>query len=73
MIEEVNNKTVLILAVLVILVVASTTWLVMNKVSSLEDSKVSGPQTIDVEYAPPTTQGAEVGLTIVPQPEGGEL
>ncbi len=33
--EEISNKTVFVLAVLVVLVVASSTWLVLNKLNSM--------------------------------------
>lgn len=68
--EDISNKVVLVLAVLVVLVVASSTWLVMNKVSEL-NVKQPQPKVVTVtkvvEQGPPT--GGVVGLSILPAPK----
>jgi len=68
--EDVSNRTVLILAIIVVLIVASSLWIVLNKLSTIE---VKEPQqkvvtiTRIIEQTPPT--GSFVGLTILPQPK----
>jgi hypothetical protein len=65
--EDFSNKVVFVLAVLVVLVVATSTWLVLNKVSNL-DVKAPQPKVISitkvVEQGAPT--GGIVGLSILP-------
>ena len=72
--EDISNKTVLVLAIFVILIVASSMWLVLNKLSSIE-LKENGSNTVTitrlVEETAPT--GGVVGLTILPTPKEGEL
>lgn len=71
--EDISNKTVLVLAILVVLIVASSMWLVLNKLSDFEDRE---PQqktvtiTKVIEKGPPA--GGVVGLSILPRPEVGE-
>ena len=71
--EDVSNNTVLVLAIIVVLVVASSLWIILNKLSTVD---VKEPQqkvvtiTKIIEQAPP--EGGVVGLTILPQPKEGE-
>ncbi|RME55124.1 hypothetical protein D6777_01525 [Candidatus Woesearchaeota archaeon] len=69
--EDVSNKTVLVLAILVVLIVASSMWLVLNKLSNI-DYKQPPVRTVTitkvVEQAAPT--GGVVGLTITKPPKG---
>jgi hypothetical protein len=67
--EDVSNKTVLVLAILVVLIVASSMWLVLNKLSNVEAKPAVRTVTITkvVEQGPPT--GGVVGLSILPSPK----
>lgn len=66
--EEVSNKTVLILAILVVLIVASSMWLVLNKLSDLnEPATTTVTITKIIKEAEPS--GGSVGLTILQPPE----
>lgn len=71
--EDISNKTVFVLAVLVVLVVASTTWLVLNKLNTVD---VAGSQSIVIEKRINTEQpqgGGEVAIKILAPPEEGGI
>ncbi|MFH1637748.1 MAG: hypothetical protein ABIB71_04970 [Candidatus Woesearchaeota archaeon] len=69
--EDINNKTIFVLAILVVLVVAGTTWLVLNKLNGIEVSK---PQSVVIEkridYVQPD-DGGKVSMEILPTPKAG--
>ncbi len=71
--EDLSKKVVLVLAIVVILIVATSTWLVLNKLSGI-DVQQSQPKTVTitkvVEQSPPP--GSVVGLTILAAPKGNE-
>lgn len=71
--EEVNSKVVLMLALLVVLVVTVSTWLLLNKLNSMETS-MEAPQaavTYDAQAVEGTSsQAGKVALEILP-PGGG--
>lgn len=76
--EDISNQTVLVLALLVVLVVAGSTWLVLNKLNDVEQSSSQGPIVVErnierrVDYVSPE-MGGSVGLSILPSPaEGGQ-
>ena len=70
--EEVSNKVVLILALLVVLVVAVSTWLVLNKLSAV-DLPSEAPQPKVVYVTETITEGpapvGRVALSILPPVE----
>ena len=72
--EDVSNKTVLILALLVVLVVAGSSWLILNKLNAVE-SNTKGPVIVEknveirTDYVQPDI-GGSVAFSILPQ--GGQ-
>jgi len=74
--EDVSNKTVLILALLVVLVVAGSSWLVLNKLNAIEQAQ-SQPVIIEkniekrVDYVQPEG-AASVSFSILPRPGEGK-
>lgn len=68
--EDISNKTVFVLAVLVVLVVAGTTWLVLNKLNGVD---ANNPQVVTIEkrvdYEQPSGAG-EVSIRILGPPDG---
>jgi len=71
--EEVSNKVILVLALLVVLVVAISTWLTLNKLNSVEMPSAPQPAVVHVtetiKEGPPA--GGKVQLTVLP-PGGGK-
>lgn len=73
--EDISNKTVLVLALLVVLVVAGSSWLVLNRLNEVQSSQ--GPSVIErnietrVDYINPE-MGGSITFSILPNPEGGE-
>ena len=71
---DVSNKLVFILAIMVVLIVATSTWLVLNKLSGVDfdqaDSRTVSITKI-VEQGPPS--GGVVGLTILEPPVEGAV
>lgn len=69
--EEVSNKLMVVLALLVVIVVAVSTWLT---VSNLNSADAKEPKVIQVTErvvdGPPS--GGKVALAILPQEDGGE-
>ena len=71
--EEVNSKVVLILALLVVLVVTVSTWLLLNKLNAMEEitaQKTDGAATINPEALQGSSQAGKVSLEILPQGGG---
>ena len=72
--EDVSNNAVLVLALLVVLVVAGSSWLILNKLNAVEQS--SGPVVIEknvetlIDYVNPEPAGS-VSFSILSRP-GGE-
>jgi len=71
--EEVSNKVVLLLALLVVLVVAVSTWLMLNKLNSIQmPSQAPQPKVVHVteiiEKEP--VDGANVKFGVLPRPGG---
>lgn len=75
--EEISNHTVLVLSLLVVLVVAGSTWLVLNSLNEVEQTSQGGPGFIErnietrVDYLSPKMVGS-VGLSISPRPKEGQ-
>ena len=73
--EDISNKTVLILALLVVLVVAGSSWLILNKLNAVEQS--SGPVVIEknietrIDYVNPEP-ASSVSFSILPRPGGDQ-
>ncbi len=72
--EDISNKTVLVMALLVVLVVAGSSWLILNKLNAVEQS--SGPVVIEknvetrIDYVNPEP-ASSVSFSILPSPKGG--
>ena len=72
--EDISNKTVLVMALLVVLVVAGSSWLILNKLNAVEQS--SGPIFIEknvetrIDYVNPEP-ASSVSFSILPNQEGG--
>ena len=60
--EDISNKAVLVMALLVVLVVAGSSWLILNKLNAVEQS--SGPVVIEkntetrIDYVNPEPAGS---------------
>ena len=73
--EDISNNAVLVLALLVVLVVAGSSWLVLNKLNAIEQS--SGPVVIEknvetrIDYVNPEP-ASSVSFSILPRPGGGQ-
>ncbi|MDD4878380.1 MAG: hypothetical protein PHO02_05090 [Candidatus Nanoarchaeia archaeon] len=70
--EEVSNKLIVVLALLVVIVVAVSTWLTVSNLNAIDSDE---PKVVKVTErvleGPPS--GGQVSLTILPQPtEGAE-
>ena len=74
--EEVSNNTVLVLALLVVLVVAGSTWLVLNRLNEVEQT-MPGVSVVEknvetrIDYVSPEMAGS-IGLSILPTPQEGQ-
>lgn len=74
--EEVSNHTILVLALLVVLVVAGSTWLVLNRLNEVEQT-TQGVSIVErnvetrIDYVSPEMAGS-VGLSILPRPQEGQ-
>ena len=69
--KEVNNKIVVLLALLLVLVVTASTWLVLHKMDSIGiQEQVKQPVTEQTEPIP--NQVGRVSLTILPPGGTGE-
>ncbi|MBU2589532.1 MAG: hypothetical protein KKB39_02095 [Nanoarchaeota archaeon] len=70
--EEVNSKVVLMLALLVVLVVTISTWLLLNKLNTMEMSAQDTQAAVvyDAEALQGSSQAGKVALEILP-PGGG--
>ncbi len=71
--EEVSNKAVLLLALLVVLAVAASTWLVLDKLNAIDmPSQAPQPKVVHVteiiEKQP--VDGGNVALGVLPRPGG---
>ncbi|MDI6738116.1 MAG: hypothetical protein QME12_06405 [Nanoarchaeota archaeon] len=68
--EEVSNKLIVILALLVVIVVAVSTWLTVSNLNAIDTNE---PKVIRVTErvveGPPS--GGQVSLAILPQPKEG--
>ena len=71
--EDLSKKVVLVLAIVVILIVATSTWLVLNKLSGI-DVQQSQPKTVTITKVveQSASPGGVVGLTILAAPKGNE-
>jgi len=74
--EDISNKTVLVLALLVVLVVAGSSWLILNKLNAVEHSQkeqqvIEKNVEIRTDYVQPE-MGGSVSFSILPQPNEGE-
>jgi len=70
--EEVNSKVVLLLALIVVLVVTVSTWLLLNKLNSLETSgSIAQPAAVYGAEPQAGSQTGRVVMSILP-PGGGE-
>ena len=69
--EDISNRTVLVLALLVVLVVASSTWMVLNKLNSITPDSPSGQvvQTQSMQKSPETTLNGKVSISVLPSKE----
>lgn len=69
--EEVSNKLIVILALLVVIVVAVSTWLTVSNLNTIDSSE---PKVVKVTEriieGPPS--GGKVSLSILPQPKAEE-
>lgn len=66
--EEVSNKVMVILALLVVIVVAASTWLTVSNLSAV-DSKEPKVITVTERVVEGPPAGGKVSLTIQPRPE----
>ena len=71
--EDLSKKVVLVLAIVVILIVATSTWLVLNKLSGI-DVQQSQPKTVTITKVVErsASPGGVVGLTILAAPKENE-
>ncbi len=73
---DISNKTVLVLALLVVLVVAGSSWLILNRLNAVEQNN-NGPIVIEknteirTDYVQPE-MGGSVAFTVLPQPKESE-
>ena len=71
--EEISNHTVLVLALLVVLVVAGSSWLVLNRLNEIQSSQSHSviERNIEtrVDYISPEI-GGSVTFSILPKPNG---
>ena len=71
--EDISNHTVLVLALLVVLVVAGSSWLILNRLNEVQSTQ--GPSIIErnietrVDYISPEIGGG-VAFSILPKPNG---
>lgn len=73
--EEVKSKFVLFLAILVVLVVTLSTWLLLNKLNTME-MNAEAPQAAAVYDTPnlaPSSQAGKVQMEILPPGGEGEI
>lgn len=68
--EDISNKTVLVLALLVVLVVAGSSWLILNKLNAVETASPKTVQNIEVVQEEMPEIGGSVTFSILPQPRG---
>ena len=69
--EEVSNKLMVVLALLVVIVVAVSTWLTVSNLNAVDSTETKVIQVTErVVEGPP--QGGKVSLAILPQPKEGE-
>ncbi|MBU2638115.1 MAG: hypothetical protein KJ955_04025 [Nanoarchaeota archaeon] len=69
--EEVSNKLMVVLALLVVIVVAVSTWLTVSNLNAVDSKETKVIQVTErVVEGPP--QGGKVSLAILPQPKEGE-
>lgn len=69
--EEVSNKIMVILALLVVIVVAVSTWLTVSNLNAV-DSKQSRPLQVTEKVIEGPPSGGKVSLAILPQPDEEE-
>jgi len=74
--EEVSNHTVLVIALMVVLVVAGSTWLVLNQLNEIEQTS-QGVSVVErtvetrIDYVSPE-MGGSIGLSILPRSKEGQ-
>lgn len=68
--EDISNKTVLVLALLVVLVVAGSSWLILNKLNAVETAPQKNVQNVEVVQEEMPEIGGSVTFSILPQPRG---
>lgn len=69
--EEVSNKLIIILALLVVIVVAVSTWLTVSNLNAINtDEPKVVTITEKIVEGPPS--GGQVSLAILPQPAASE-
>lgn len=71
--EEVSNKLIVILALLVVIVVAVSTWLTVSNLNAMDTNEQKVVKVTErVVEGPPS--GGRVSLAILPQPDesGGQ-
>jgi len=66
--EEVSNKLIVVLALLVVLVVAVSTWLTVSNLNAI-DSKEPTVITVTEKITEGPPSGGQVSLAILPQPK----
>lgn len=69
--EDISNRTVLVLALLVVLVVASSTWMVLNKLNGINPD-ASSEQAVNLQQSAPSSaepQGGRVTIAVLPPEE----
>ncbi|MBU4242350.1 MAG: hypothetical protein KKA65_01090 [Nanoarchaeota archaeon] len=67
--KKVSNKIVILLALIVVLIIAFSTWLVLNKINSIEENHQITQENV-IESLD-SSQAGKVSLKILP-PEGVE-
>lgn len=66
--EEVSNKLIVVLALLVVIVVAVSTWLTVSNLNAI-DSKDTKVVTVTERVVEGPPAGGRVALAILPQPK----
>lgn len=69
---DISNKTVLVLAILVVLVIAGSSWLIVNKLNSVGQNQPVIQRNIEkrIDYVQ-EDHGGSVTFSILPQPSEG--
>ncbi|MBI4154263.1 hypothetical protein HY501_02925 [Candidatus Woesearchaeota archaeon] len=69
--EDISNRTVLVLALLVVLIVASSTWMVLNKLNNLSQD-AQQVDTLNLQESKQQSEhvsGGKVEITVLPSKE----